>query len=1685
MYLFLLQAAALLPGAFAATTVSVTSATASHPIPTTLYTATALNAWVPLGGASIAVVADSTPLSSALPNSLALTIPAGTTDELGFANTGFWGINLVQGTEYTASLNYRVASPLTSSPTLTISLLAADGTILASHSTKIESADGWTEVSAVLIPNATPASTANRFAVTITDASEGVEVHFALLSLFPPTFKGRKNGMRVDIAEALAEMRPAFFRFPGGNNLEGQTTATRWQWRKTLGPLSERPGRQGDWTYPNTDGLGLLEYLLWCEDLDMEPFMAINFVIGDPATNEAAALRASLGHPEPFKLRFVEIGNEDFVGQAPGTVASRWKDIVTNLTATFPQLKFMASSRVTGPVLTPTPEVYDAHVYQTPRWFSQNSFIYDVMPRNGMLFFEGEYASTSTNSSNLFGTPEQGRLLWPTVAAAVGEAAFMMGFERNADIVFAASYAPLLGHVNGSQWTPNLRRQCVQVDELLHPIGKSLFYYSPSELMAITIPDNTTAGTLFWSVTRWTETNELIIKVCHLIPISNNAATSQDLVFLLPFDTVSLTGQAVVLTGVGTSSNTPEMPDLIVPVTSQIPTGKELEYTAPGMSFTVITNTHSIMLPLLPIELWALTFQYADVQTLLSLCLSCRLLGAVSIDLLVRNLRWSSPGRALEHVSTFWTRFPDKSRLVRSLSLDFHPDPRQTPPLQSRPANDREDWELHTHVFEHISTFRTSLLELCISGIALPSTFFQILNALPRLSYLNVRQSIVPPAPDRLSSPAPLQRLVMVYLSPRSGGAYSAYFVHLFPEVPTLFMDRYPEPGPGSSGRASNRPVSLMLGHSFYSPDSRSYLATLRNFDLSHLRDLEVTIPDLYFPPFRLGLIETLPNATLPLTLPRLQRVFAPFAIVKLAVLGSGSGLTHVAVQGVVQSSSLALELVELLSRRCDALSSLAFSLQSWDDEVIATTAAVLGSLQSLEVLYYNDDPSVDIVTKYLPQLPMLTELFIHRFSFPDAALDILPSRYGKWVPSSRAPPSTILLMAAVLQTSESQSLLRIRLWGKQTLIREDIAAPWCVAGEEERSCGWTYIFPVAAAVTVSVSATASHPMPTTLWGQMFEDISSGDGGLYAELLQNRAFQQVTPNTAAALTAWSAVNGAFISVIADPVPVSSALPNSLQVQIPTGRTGPVGVANSGYFGIKVTGGATYTASFHYRFPTASSFRGTATVALQTTAGVSLVSTTVALSAVTTAWQTVSVTLRPANTAASTNNRFVVTLDGPAAAGQRINFAMFSLFPPTFKNRANGMRADVAQALADMRPAFFRFPGGNNLGQTIPQRWQWNATVGHLVNRPGRLGDWGYINTDGLGLKDYLDWCEDLGMKAIMAVWSGFSLDGTSIAEADLGPYIQQAIDQINFVIGDPAKSAPAALRASLGHPAPYPLISVEIGNEDFFQPTTYSYRWNHFFTTLKATFPALEFLATTQLGNPVLSPKPPQYDLHVYQTPTWFAQNSFMYDNIARDGTMYFEGEYAAISTNSSDIFGTPEHGRLTFPTMQSAAGEAAFMTGLERNADIVFAASYAPLLNHLQDSQWTPNLVSFERVIVLDYYVQKLFSLNRGDEYLPSTLPTPNGTIFWSVVRKVATQQIIIKVSNTIATANLLTFVLPFGTVATQGSLQVLTGAATASNTPTAPNAVVPRNGTLTTGKTFTYNAPGISVSVITLVAH
>ncbi|KAF9061576.1 glycoside hydrolase [Rhodocollybia butyracea] len=601
-----------------------------------------------------------------------------------------------------------------------------------------------------------------------------------------------------------------------------------------------------------------------------------------------------------------------------------------------------------------------------------------------------------------------------------------------------------------------------------------------------------------------------------------------------------------------------------------------------------------------------------------------------------------------------------------------------------------------------------------------------------------------------------------------------------------------------------------------------------------------------------------------------------------------------------------------------------------------------------------------------------------------------------------------------------------------------------------------------ATTFDVTFTTTSGHAVPPTLYGLMFEDINhvrSGDGGLYAELIQNRAFQQVTPGTSAALTAWAALGAASITVVKSSSPVSTALPNALSFK-PTATSGTVGFTNDGYFGIPVTAGFKYTGSFFYLF--------TSTTVPFTTSS---------------SWQQATFTFTASSTQTSVENLFALTVNAATIGELTMEFTLISLFPPTFNNRENGMRLDISEVLLAMKPGFFRFPGGNNLeGETAAQRWAWENTVNSLVDRPGRLGTWGYINTDGNGLYEYLQWIEDMDMEPIMAVYAGYSLDGVAVAEDDLQPYITEAINQINFVIGDASTNAQAAIRSAMGHPEPFALTYIEIGNEDFFSPTTYAdYRWADFVNALSAEFPQLHYISTSATSGfvPTLTPAPTYWDLHIYSNPNFFINGAFNFDILPRNGLQFFQGEYASMTNNAGVD--------LDFPFIDGSIAEAAYVECFDRNSDIVFAASWAPLLSSVSSIQWTPDLITFSPntlILSTSYYVQKLFSLFKGDFYLTSTTNTASSPVQWSVTRDTATSQYFLKVVNTATTENTVVFTLPFTPVSTAGTGTILTAPSGTMNTLTNPTAVVPTNFSFTAGKTITYNAPGLSLSILTVLS-
>src|SRR5215831_17747565 len=437
------------------------------------------------------------------------------------------------------------------------------------------------------------------------------------------------------------------------------------------------------------------------------------------------------------------------------------------------------------------------------------------------------------------------------------------------------------------------------------------------------------------------------------------------------------------------------------------------------------------------------------------------------------------------------------------------------------------------------------------------------------------------------------------------------------------------------------------------------------------------------------------------------------------------------------------------------------------------------------------------------------------------------------------------------------------------------------------------------AGPTIAIDATSpSGKVSPTLYGLMTEEINhSYDGGLYAELVRNRAF--LDDKTAPAH--WSIVqaDGAAASMALDPAaPLNQAIATSLRLDVTQASAGhAAGVANEGYWGIPVRPNTKYRASFYAK--AAAGFSGPIAVSIQSADG----KTTFAsgrIPSVTSAWKAYELTLQTGSAAATANARYVLTVDRPGT----IWFSLVSLFPPTFRNQPNGFRPDLLQMLADMKPKFLRFPGGNYLeGDQIADRFDWKKTVGPLADRPGHRAPWTYRSSDGLGLYEFLLWCEDMNAEPVLAVYAGYSLKGARVNPgSDLEPYVQDALDEIEYVTG-PATSKWGALRAKAGHPAPFTLTYVEVGNEDWFDKSgSYDQRFAQFNTAIKARHPQLKVISTVDFEQPeglrVHSVRPDVLDEHYYRTADVFLKMARgQYEKYDRRGPQIFVGEWAAYET--------------------------------------------------------------------------------------------------------------------------------------------------------------------------------------------
>ncbi|MCA1996870.1 MAG: alpha-L-arabinofuranosidase, partial [Armatimonadetes bacterium] len=496
------------------------------------------------------------------------------------------------------------------------------------------------------------------------------------------------------------------------------------------------------------------------------------------------------------------------------------------------------------------------------------------------------------------------------------------------------------------------------------------------------------------------------------------------------------------------------------------------------------------------------------------------------------------------------------------------------------------------------------------------------------------------------------------------------------------------------------------------------------------------------------------------------------------------------------------------------------------------------------------------------------------------------------------------------------------------------------------------------AALTVEAAAPGK-PIDPRLYGIFFEEINNaGDGGIYAELLRNRSFEDGdTPNH------WKAGDGSAIRIVGRQ-PATRFNRRALEVRF----GGRGSVANEGYWGVAVRSGWAYDLSVQAR-----SLRGRVAVTGRIVSEKGAELAAASLGELGDRWAELSASLRPK----ATDGKARLVLEFRTAGEGLVQVDHASLFPKkTFRNRKNGLRPDLAQLLADLKPAFVRFPGGCWVeGDTMATAYRWKTTIGPLFERRTQPNLWGYQSTNGLGFHEYLQMAEDIGAEPLFVINVGMAhRDHVPMDQMD--EFVQDALDAIEYANG-PADSKWGALRAANGHPKPFGLRLIEIGNEN--GGPLYAERYRLFVEAIRARHPEVQVIANVWGGYP-REPRADFIDEHYYSNPEFFFDAATKYDTYDRKGPKVYVGEYAVTQGCGQG-------------NLIAAVAEAAFMTGMERNSDVVAMASYAPLFANVNHKGWNPDLICFDGLRAYgtpSYYVQKLFAHNRGDRSLPVRVQQP-----------------------------------------------------------------------------------------------
>ena len=526
--------------------------------------------------------------------------------------------------------------------------------------------------------------------------------------------------------------------------------------------------------------------------------------------------------------------------------------------------------------------------------------------------------------------------------------------------------------------------------------------------------------------------------------------------------------------------------------------------------------------------------------------------------------------------------------------------------------------------------------------------------------------------------------------------------------------------------------------------------------------------------------------------------------------------------------------------------------------------------------------------------------------------------------------------------------------------------------------------------ITVNAKQFTAEVQPT-MWGVFFEDINFGaDGGIYAEMVKNRSFEFNKPMMGWKVLGKPSTEGDFL--IVNRQKTNTTNPRFLCVTLHQNKKGSIGLNNEGFrgMGIKKDLGYDFSLMYHHSSPGIKMY-----IELVDEKGQNIGATTITTSYSGNEWKKIKTSFKALSTVAKASMNIWFEGDGT------IDLDMISLFPQdTWKNRPGGMRADMIQLLADMKPGFIRFPGGCIVeGFDLSQRYQWKKTLGPVEERQLIVNRWNfefahrpapdYFQTFGLGFFEYFQLAEDIGAEPLPILNAGMACQFNSaelVPIDQLDPYVQDALDLIEFANGD-VTTKWGKVRADMGHPAPFNLKMMGVGNENW--GPQYLERLKIFTKAIKEKYPRIKLINSSgtdpngdrfdYLNAELRKMNADIIDEHYYRRPEWFLQNASRYDNYDRNGSKIFAGEYAAQSDKTVSVNNKNN--------WQTAIAEAAFMTGMERNAGVVCMASYAPLFANIDGWQWTPDMIWVDNLHVYgtpNYYVQKLFSLNKGTNVVP-----------------------------------------------------------------------------------------------------